>query len=682
MKSKEKITLQELLTEKVTIPAIQRDYAFGRTNSDSRQKRINFVSNIVKIIKGEEKNLHLDFVYGKHVGESFIPLDGQQRITTLWLLSIYLSKKNNRTDKRLSQFTYATRTSTREFCSSIIEEVWNPDELSVEYFQSQKWFFNSWRYDPTISGMLVMLEEIHKQLPNGGEYDKLNKITFSFLDVEELGQPEELYVKMNSRGKPLSEWDNFKAELFGIPESDGFKDWIDTRFLDFFWTLGENGQDKAEKTEKRMLRFFYLNLFMKRVIKGQEKNSEEIIEFLQDNWQTMIDVDFLGNIKHFVEVLDRFQSEIKLDVSKRFRSIREGDLVKILKETNLDNFVADLDLYFAYWKYIRQVTDDTFDIKELFNIIRITTNIEESYRKEVENIRISLKSFDSAISWKKGILNYFATQDLTRVSFGAYSNEQKNEEIVKAKLLLEDSQWEQLIYIAESHPYFNGTVGWILRASNEDITKFQKLSEWLLGKFDVNGIRDKKEIANILKYHDIRSYNKFFPKNFRDDNASNLLRDRSWKRYFRERGYKKEPINIDWINQWYGGTYIDIAEQDSWKQWMIFYPKVITYIGAVDVWNGTIFGLLWRVRVFSSNKFSLPIVAAKEYIGSFSYNGNMDENINTVNIDSKSVQLSFDNESNEYLITKEDIIVERVSALPISGTIERLKKVLDKLGLA
>lgn len=677
MKSKEKMTLEELLSDEISIPAIQRDYAFGRNDDESKKRRENFISSLSAVINGHEENLHLDFIYGKHIGDSFIPLDGQQRITTLWLLAIYLSKKNKITNNYLSRFTYATRTSTREFSSAIIEEAWNPEEISVDYFKSRKWFFNSWRYDPTISGMLVMLEEIHKQLPDGGNYDNLNKITFSFLDVEKLGQPEELYVKMNSRGKPLSEWDNFKAELFGIDACHDFKDWIDNDFLDFFWRLGNDGEDKPENTESRMLRFFHLNLFLNRLMYGQEKNNDEIMQFIHKKWYTFIDNQFLANIKHFVEILDKFKQDISQHTSDRFVSIREDDFFEILKKTNNDGFITDLDLYFAYWKYISQINEKKIDINELFNVVRISTNIEESYRKDVGSIRTSLKSFESAISWQKGIIDYFATQDLTSISFGAYSDEQKNEEVEKAKLIFENQAWIKPIYEFESHPYFNGTIGWLLRLANGDLDEFIKYSKWLLKKFDKNGIKDKTEIANMLRYSDIRM-NRFFPKNSGDGNVSNLLRDRSWKKYFRDRGYKKEEIDIEWIKQWYNSEFINMSELEVWKQWIISYPKIVNRIGAVDVKEDTVFGLLWRVGVFNSNKFSLPIVAAQQYLGDeFLYNGNMDETINTVNIESGIVQLSFDNKKQEFIIAKDDEIVERVSALPIYGSIERLKKVLD-----
>jgi hypothetical protein len=38
-------------------------------------------------------------------------------------------------------------------------------------------------------------------------------ITFYFLPIKDMGLTDELYIKMNSRGKPLTQFEHFKAEL-------------------------------------------------------------------------------------------------------------------------------------------------------------------------------------------------------------------------------------------------------------------------------------------------------------------------------------------------------------------------------------------------------------------------------------------------------------------------------------
>ncbi len=707
MKSNDKFTLKGLLKEKkVTIPAIQRDYAFGRTNQETAKKRKNFISKLAAVIKGDqEKKLHLDFVYGKNEGESFILLDGQQRITTLWLLSVYLSKKNNNKDDLLNNFTYATRTSTREFCKAIIEEEWKPESVSVKYFQDQKWFFNSWRFDPTIGGMLVVLDEIHNHLPEGGDYSNIDNITFSFLDSEELGQPEELYVKMNSRGKQLSDWDNFKSELFELESSNNYKEWIDKDFLNYFWKIDTNGEDKvkntedkAKNTEKRMLRFFYLNLFMIRTLSpdSKESNMADIIEYIERkedkedkyNWEKMIDENFFKSIKHFIELLESKREEIKSYDSPRFSSIRFDDLINILKKDSLNGFVGDLDLYFSYWKYLNTVDDKTFNIEELFNIIRISTNMEESYRKELEITRVSLKSFKTAIEWKDGILDYFANQDLSAVSFGAYSEEQKNEEIIKARLLLNepDLNRKKILYKAENNDLFKGTIGWILRLSDDNnIEKFEDYSKWFFNKFDDKGLRDKKKIAEMLKYADVR-LGRFFPKN-NNGGINNFEQYWSWKRYFREYGYKdeknkKNERNIDWMKKWRSGENVEVKSLEKWRQWLIYYPDILEEIGAID--DNELIGIRWEVIRFSSKKYSIPIIAATKYIGEkrfkyWGYQGDADKN--RAIFTEKNLEISFDNGKEEFVIRKidDENELKRISAENIEGVIEELKEQLKEL---
>ena len=88
IKSQGKIyTYSQLLNEqKVEIPIIQRDYAQGRV--DKEELRNNFLGALLNAIQ-DEREIRLDFIYGSTVNDSFQPLDGQQRLTTLFLLHWY-----------------------------------------------------------------------------------------------------------------------------------------------------------------------------------------------------------------------------------------------------------------------------------------------------------------------------------------------------------------------------------------------------------------------------------------------------------------------------------------------------------------------------------------------------------------------------------------------------------------
>lgn len=217
--------------QKIIIPIIQRDYAQGRDNPDVARVRERFIEALYKAVT--ENPITLDFVYGDIDKEgNMTPLDGQQRLTTLFLLHWYAAKKENIEDDYdfLEKFSYETRYSARNFCHKLVN--YKPvfkkarlyeegDDSSKKYSLSeeiidQAWFPLDWKNDPTISSMLVMLDEIHNSFKNVTDlWSKLKEgcITFYFLPIKDMGLTDELYIKMNSRGKPLTLFEHFKAEL-------------------------------------------------------------------------------------------------------------------------------------------------------------------------------------------------------------------------------------------------------------------------------------------------------------------------------------------------------------------------------------------------------------------------------------------------------------------------------------
>ena len=235
-------TFWKLLDENIIeIPIIQRDYAQGRT--DEKRIRDKFLDALCEVIADETKSINLDFVYGeiKKEGENkkLTPLDGQQRLTTLFLLHWYLATKENRlseASKKLQKFTYETRVSSREFCKALTTN--KIDLLDIDNFIDEKdkklskliedknWFFKSWKKDPTIKSMLNMLDAIHEKFKNSNDlFDKLicennPPITFDFLPLNDFNLTDELYIKMNARGKPLTEFENFKSNFVELLDSE------------------------------------------------------------------------------------------------------------------------------------------------------------------------------------------------------------------------------------------------------------------------------------------------------------------------------------------------------------------------------------------------------------------------------------------------------------------------------
>ena len=79
----------------IFIPKIQRDYVQGRATAQVQKNRKSLLYKLVGVLKGEINDIMLNFVYGYQENGYFVPIDGQQRLTTLFLLHIYLYAKNN-----------------------------------------------------------------------------------------------------------------------------------------------------------------------------------------------------------------------------------------------------------------------------------------------------------------------------------------------------------------------------------------------------------------------------------------------------------------------------------------------------------------------------------------------------------------------------------------------------------
>lgn len=168
-----------------------------------------------------EAPITLDFVYGDIDSNGVMtPLDGQQRLTTLFLLHWYSAKRGEVAEEEyafLNNFSYETRYSARDFCDCLIRK-YTPtftQQISEE-IMDQAWFPLDWEKDPTISSMLVMLDAIDAKfsdLPDVWSKLKDGAISFYFLPIKDMGLTDELYIKMNSRGKPLTQFEHFKAEL-------------------------------------------------------------------------------------------------------------------------------------------------------------------------------------------------------------------------------------------------------------------------------------------------------------------------------------------------------------------------------------------------------------------------------------------------------------------------------------
>lgn len=279
-------TINGTQVKAIEIPLFQRDYAQGRQSEQARHVRERFIADLCAALDSGP-DIHLDFVFGDVVNGTLYPLDGQQRLTTLFLLHCYLAwhqPKDTTSAQPWHAFHYATRPGAREFCQFLSK--CRPDmgeEILSVWLCDQASYLPTWKHDPTIQGMLVVLNSLHQHY-RAQASERLDAawrrltapenpaISFLLLPVAAQQLDNTLYVKMNSRGRPLTEFENFKADLEALlhknPAIDGaavesFSGKIDTDWADLFW-LYRGDNDLIDEECMRYLRFLFEVLAWKR----------------------------------------------------------------------------------------------------------------------------------------------------------------------------------------------------------------------------------------------------------------------------------------------------------------------------------------------------------------------------------------------------------------------------------
>lgn len=277
---------------KIIIPDLQRDYCWG-DDSHTEEKRdlvAGFVNNLITLFDGVQSNsngaLNLGLIYGYEAPLKHIQLcDGQQRITTLFLLLGILNKRSleNRfrsylisefeysQDDKEPYLQYSIRESSLYFLSDLVCHYFIHDEGDLEYVDNtdhikhSSWFFNEYHTDPSILSMLKAISKIETILSNKndqwchsfGDY-LVDKLTFMYYDTETRKNGEETFVVINTTGEPLSPTQNLKPLIIANNSSspDISKRWEEIET--WFWRKRYNDNDTADAGFNEFLRWVTL----------------------------------------------------------------------------------------------------------------------------------------------------------------------------------------------------------------------------------------------------------------------------------------------------------------------------------------------------------------------------------------------------------------------------------------
>lgn len=554
-------TLWGILKErKIEIPIIQRDYVQGRIGKEHLRER--FLGKMFDVLCGKGGTMTLDFVYGTIENDALYPLDGQQRLTTLWLLHWYiaLNSDNLSANKAIFNcFTYETRISSREFCNHLCTidsndyknfKDKNKEKGIVEYIRNQTWFYQRYAQDPTVQGMLRTLGGTKIEDSKGNDIkDGLEEIfgkdtdfqkCWSLLTSEEcpivfvykemkdenLPLSDDLYVKMNARGKQLTDFENFKADLLDFaPDPDNphkkllgqdIASLMDNAWTDVFWNVAK--AEEVYQVDAIYFKFIRDYLFAKFIAESSLSASE-----LQDN-RFYQDVYKGNNSNNEYTGFNLYKEAIKADVIKdlkRFFSLWQ--LSRLTDEKLRPLWKVDKDYFYLIPHYLK--LKDGITVSETTQIGRVVSYAVCRYFEV--NVQYDPKYFQDWLCfvWNVAENSNIATEDamigairlmkelssksgdiLTFLASGApissrFAERQILEERFKARLMLGESSnlWREKIREAEGNIFLKGNISCLLRKDREeyvgDLSMFDQKYRNICKYFDGAGLKEEHKVA-------------------------------------------------------------------------------------------------------------------------------------------------------------------------------------------
>ncbi|MDI1225342.1 MULTISPECIES: DUF262 domain-containing protein [Acinetobacter] len=624
--SGERLSFFKLFSEKkytVEIPIIQRDYAQGRASKHAL--RASFLDALKQYLVQGNPNRDLDFVYGSLIqaGDSFrfVPLDGQQRLTTLFLLHWYLGHIADQAEflrtvlykNGKSLFRYETRASSSEFCDALISndidmqcllDIGSEKSLS-KTIQNRGWFHLSWLNDSTIQSMLNMLDSIHAKF--AGHTDLFARlvdeekpiITFLFLDLKEFNLSDDLYIKMNARGKPLTDFENFKAKFeqriksfqsdvsvytlsFGgeidqpVDAYQYFVHKVDTDWADMFWGYHDEALSENSFDDKLMN---FIRLIIANYCLIETQNSETQTKRLGGLLGSGGRLKALSFFKY--EDLNCFSAELVDYLIKMMDLLYNKDLVgerikiylgdsdyydeeDIFKKVIADNTSYPEKLrFFAFYSYLASGKD----LAGLVDWSRVIYNLTENTIINSADIYLrALISIHVLSQHDESILEVLKKNN----DVAGFQPAQVLEERVKAHLMVKSDEWKTLILAIEKHSFFKGQIGFALNFSGIlDFYRKNKNCDWTLvedtmyfsefknytekGSHVFNLIGESSAKLDYLWERAVLSKGVYFTGS----------RDSRWKNLLSTRGTRN---NVDRDHSWKRLLRISMTANDHWEK--------------------------------------------------------------------------------------------------------------------
>ncbi|MEG1617722.1 MAG: DUF262 domain-containing protein [Bacteroidales bacterium] len=482
--------------DKIVIPDLQRDYCWGNSEHDLVGP---FVDSLLALDKSQDLTMGLIYGYYNPLMPDRLQLcDGQQRITTLFLILGILNRRlnNKYKDLLISKYElhdddcepylqYAIRESSLYFISDLVlhyfiqiedcdHDLKNAGEISNSF-----WFLQSYNSDPTILCILQAISTIETKLDSlteeqlsglgdfiSGKNESVPHIEFLYYDMGNRTNGEETFVVINTTGEPLSANQNLKPLI--INEYKAVVDKIEDKWEEmetWFWQHRDKSSKIPHTSDEGMSEFFRcVRLYMSKDIPGYLSSVDPKDKF------PYRDIEF-GKV---YDLFKHYQRIYSLDYSERY------DENCNYNNTNNKGRYTAKQLYallptIAYCDRFPKCSDE--NIKKIFHLFSIMAG----YRS-VDNIHQAGGQTAPAWNAMKLIDEIAGEGDLNGdvLSLKDYTNNYFEHERAKINLIYashDRKAAEKIIVEAEQNKIFNGRLKVIVDWSNNNIDVFASYME-------------------------------------------------------------------------------------------------------------------------------------------------------------------------------------------------------------
>lgn len=459
--------------DQLIVPEIQRDYVWEKKDV------LDLLESIKDGFRGAKEDIpYLGFIYAyndkDYVYKYFI-VDGQQRLTTVYLLLLACHQKLNKklTDYLLKteklKLDYKVRQATHDFLTDFVNHCrYNPNDFEFN-IEDQIWYHKEYENDRTICNIIKNFAAIRGWLNNieqeqMAEFLKFveEKVELSYFNIENGREGEELYIYMNSRGRQLEVNETLKAKfLEKFVDSEKKEEWGKKweEWQDFFWKYRGDNPDADTGFNEFLRRIQIINMCdlgktndVVSTFASMKSNQNLDIDLLPP---TMAEIDnYFQAFKWLVEservcaFFEQYESNVFFtstpDAERRqVYYLRSLPILALLGRTNL----KDEDVIIRFIRFFYNVARKVNVRKDISGQFSSAIKLMLEYGKNKDS---EYDVYD-LINYSKGRTVLIDEEEILKL------NLYKDQHSITTRLELENLFWA-----AEDHPILNGEIFFLL----------------------------------------------------------------------------------------------------------------------------------------------------------------------------------------------------------------------------